>query len=86
MRRNGINNFILHVSQCINFNQTAGLKSLYSGLDFKVIKDFLTSPNFEEARKRFNYESGKSRAFQKQTVVLQFHITIPRSVAILHDN
>ena len=76
MRVYGITNFILHVSQCIIFNQTkfvtatliagAWLKSLYSRLGFKVIKDFATSPNFKEARKRYNYESVKSKALQKK--------------------
>ena len=41
----------------------ASLKSFYSRLGFKAIKDFTTSPNFEEARKKFYYESGKSKAF-----------------------
>ena len=40
----------------------AYLKSLYSRLGFKVIKYFATSPNFEKACKRFNYDSGKSKA------------------------
>ena len=31
------------------------LKSFYSRLGFKVIKYFAYSPNFEEARKQFNY-------------------------------
>ena len=48
MRGNGITTFLLHVSQCIIFNQTnriktiliadALLKSFYSRLGFKVIK------------------------------------------------
>ena len=64
MRGNGITTFLLHVTQCIVFNQTnrvkatliadASLKSFYSMLGFKVIKDFANSPNFEEARKRFH--------------------------------
>ena len=62
------------------------LKSFYSRLGFKVIRDFATSPNFEESRKKFNYESGKSRALQKQTIGLQYHLTIPRRVKIIHDN
>ena len=76
MRVYGITNFILHVSQCIIFNQTkfvtatliagAWLKSLYSRLGFKVIKDFATSPNFEEAHGKFHYELGKSNALQKE--------------------
>ena len=76
MRGNGITTFILHVSQCITFRQTkfvtatliakAQLESINSSLGFKVIKDFATSSNLEEARKRFNYESGKSKALQKK--------------------
>ena len=62
MRGNGINTFILNVSQCITFRQThivtstliskSWLKPFYSRLGFKVIKDFATSPHFEEARKQ----------------------------------
>ena len=68
--------FVLHIAQCIIFNQTnrvkttlisdASLKSFYSRLGFKVIKDFATSTNFEDARKRFHYESGKSKADQEK--------------------
>ena len=71
MRGNGITNFLLQVAQFITFNQTSfftatlivedQLKSLYSRLGFKVIKDFATSPKFEAARERFHYESGKSK-------------------------
>ena len=35
------------------------LKSLYSRLGFKGIKEFVTSTSFEEAHKQFHYESGK---------------------------
>ena len=69
MRGDVITNFILHVAQCITFNQTkfvtgalnaeAQLKSLYSRLGFKVIKDFATYPHFEETLKIFHYESVK---------------------------
>ena len=96
MRGSGITTLLLHISQCITFNQTkfvtatliseARLDSLYSRLGFKVIKDFATSPNLEKARKRFHYESGKSKGLQKQTIVLQCYLTIPRRVTILHDN
>ena len=74
MSGNGITTFLLQVTQCITFNQKivtatliaeAYLKSLYSKLDFKVIKYFMTSLNFEKARKQFNHESGKSNTFQK---------------------
>ena len=76
MTVNGISTFLLHVAQCITLRQTnivtetlifeALLKSFYSRLGFKVIKDFATSPNFKEARKRYNYESVKSKALQKK--------------------
>ena len=62
------------------------MKLLYSRLGFKVIKDFATYPNFEESRRKFNYESGKSRALKKQTIGLQYHLTITRRVKIIHDN
>ena len=68
-RGNGITIFILHVAQCITFDQktivTATLiakeflKSLYSRLGFKFIKDFSTYPDFWKARKWFNHESEK---------------------------
>ena len=96
IRGNGTTTFLLHASQCINFCQNnivtatliaeASLKSFYSRLGFKVIKDFATSPNFLEACKRFNYESVKSKAFQKKTIGLQYHKTIPRRVTNIHDN
>ena len=76
MRGNGITTFLLHVTQCITFNQTkfvtatliveTSLKSLYSSLGFNIIKAFATSPNFEKSCKRFHYESGKSEALQKK--------------------
>ena len=59
MRGNGINSFLLQVAQCITLHQKqfvteirfaeALLKSLYSRLGFKVIKDLETPPNFEVA-------------------------------------
>ena len=71
MRVNGITKFLLHVSQCIIFNQTnrvktilivdASLKSFYSRLGFKLIKYFATSTNFDEACSRFHYETGNSK-------------------------
>ena len=96
MRVYGITNFILHVSQCIIFNQTKfvtstiiandWLKSLYSRLCYKIIKDFTTSTNFKEACKQFHYESGKSNLFQKQTIGLQCYLTISWRVKVLNDN
>ena len=64
----------------------ARLKLLYSRLGVKVVKDSVTSPDFEKARKWFHYESGKSKVLQKQTIGLQCYPTIPQSVTILHDN
>ena len=71
IRGNGITIFLLHVAQCIIFNQTSrvktiliydsSLKSFYSRLGFKVIKDISTSTNFEEARSQFYYETEKSK-------------------------
>ena len=65
MRVNCITNFLVHISKCITFRQfffvtatllaKSSLKSFYSRLGFKVNKDFATSPNSEEACKRFNY-------------------------------
>ena len=62
------------------------MKSFYSRLGFKVIKDFATSHNFEEARKQFYYKSGKSNILQKQKIGLQCHLTILQRVTILHEN
>ena len=62
------------------------MKSLYLRLGFKVIKGFATSPNSEEACKKFHYESEKSKALKKQTMGLQCYLTIPKHVTILHDN
>ena len=64
----------------------ARLKSLYLMLGLKVITDFAKSPNFEKVRKQFNYGSGTSKAFLKQTIGLQCYLTIPRRVKILHEN
>ena len=78
IRGNGMNTFILHIAQCIISNQTnrvkiiliadASLKSFYSRLGFKFIKDFATSTNFVEDRRRFHYETVKSKADQKKTI------------------
>ena len=66
MKGNVITTFLLHFTQCMNLKHIvtstliakASLKSFYSRLGFKVVKDSATSPNFEEARKQFHYESG----------------------------
>ena len=94
MSVNGITTFLLHVAQCITFNQinrvktiliaNASPKSYCSSLGFKGIKDFSNYPNFEESCKRFHYELGKSKADQKKTIVLQFLQTIPRRVTFLN--
>ena len=80
IRGNGITTFLFHIAQCIIFNLTdhvktilisnASLKSFYSRLGFKVIKDFATSTNFKAARSQFHYEKGKSKADQKQNLDL----------------
>ena len=64
----------------------AYLKSFYSRLGFKVIKDFANSPNFEEARKQFHFESGKSKEDQKKNIGLKCLQTTPRRVTFLHDD
>ena len=56
MRGNGITTFLVHIDQCMTFNQTnrvkttlianASLKSFYSRLGFKIIIDFASSPIF----------------------------------------
>ena len=96
IRGNSITTFLLHVSQCIIFNQTnrvktilisdASLKSFYSRLGFKVIKDLVTSTGFEEACRRFYYETGNYKADHKKTIGLQCLHTIPRRVTFLHGD
>ena len=81
---NGITAFLLYVSRYITFRQT---NIFTAKLIAKAsLKYFTTSPNFQEARKRFNYESGKSKALQKKTIVLQCYITIIQRITIIHDN
>ena len=87
MRGNGISTFLLYVAQCITSHQSnivtatliveSSLKSFYLRLGFKVIKDFATSPHFEEACKRFNYESGKAKTLQKKNHWLKISSKIP---------
>ena len=62
------------------------MKTLHSKLGFTVIKYFATSTTFEAARSQFNYETGKSKADQTKTIVLQCLYTIPRRVTFLHDD
>ena len=96
IRGNGITTFLFHFAQCIIFNLTncvktilianASLKPFYSRLGFTVIRDFVTSTNFEAACSRFHYDKGKYKAEQKQTIVLQCLYTIPRRVTFLRDD
>ena len=72
IRGNGIITFLLHVAHCMIFNQTNHVKTI------------LTSTNFEEARSRFQYETGKSKVEQKKNIGLQCLHTIPRRVTFLH--
>ena len=62
------------------------MKSLYSRLGFKVIKEFSKYPNSEEAREQFHYDSGKPKKKQKQKIGIQCYLTIPQCVTIIHDN
>ena len=62
------------------------LKTFYSSLGFFVIKDFATSTKFEAARRRFHYNTGKSKEYELKTIGLQCLRTIPRRVKLLHDN
>ena len=96
IRGNVITKFLFHVAQCILFCliffvktiliANASLKSFYSRLGFTVIKYFATSTIFEAARIKFHYEKEKSKAEQKQTIVLQCLYTIPRRVLFIHDD
>ena len=55
-------------------------------LGFKVIRNFATSTNIEDAHKQFNHKSGKSKALKKETIGLQCYLTFTRRVTIIHDN
>ena len=91
IKGNGITTFLFHVAQFIIFNLTnhvkkilianVSLKSFYSRLGFLVIKDFVTSTNFEAARRRFHYETGKSKADQKKLLA---HSVYTPSHDVLH--
>ena len=82
IRGNGITTFLFHVAQCIIFNLTNHvktirianvlLKTFYSRLGFTVIKDSVTSTNFEAARRRFHYETVKSKADKKKNWLTVF--------------
>ena len=63
----------------------ASLNSFYSRLGFKVIKDFVTSPNYEKACKQFHYESGNTKDSRKK-IGLQCYLTIPRRVTFIYEN
>ena len=94
-RGKGITTFLLHVAQCITFNQTifftatliykAWLKSFYSRLGFKVIKYVLTYPNFEKARKNFIMSQENSKHCRKK-IGLQCYLTTPRRVTLIYDH
>ena len=96
IRGNGITTFIFHVAQCIIFNPTNQvktilivnvlLKTFYSRLGFSVIKDFATSTTFEAARRKFHYDTGKSKEYEIRTIDSQYLYTIPRRVKFLHDD
>ena len=62
------------------------LKTFYSRLGFTVIKYFVTSTTFEAARRKFHYETVKSKADQKKTIGLQCLHTIPRRVTFLDED
>ena len=91
IRGNGITTYFFHVAQCILFFLTrsvktilianASLRKFYSRLGFTVIKDFVTSTTFEAARRRFHYETGKSKADQKK--LLAYSVYTP-SHDVLH--
>ena len=96
IRGNGITTFIFHVAQCNIFNLTnqvktilianVSLKTFYSRLGFSVIKYFATSTNFEAARRRFHYDTGKSKEYEIRTIGLHCLYTIPQRVKFLHDD
>ena len=91
IRGNGITTFLFHIAQCIIFNLTNHVKTIfianvslntfYSRLDFMVIKDFVTSTTFDVACSRFHYETGKSKADQKK--ILAYSVYTP-SKDVLH--
>ena len=90
IRGNAITTFLFHVAQCIIFNLTNQvktifianvlLKTFYLRLGFFVIKYFSTSTKFEAARRRFHYDTGKSKEDEIKTFDLQCLRTIPRRV------
>ena len=87
IRGNGITTFLFHVAQCIIFNLTnqvktilianVSLKTFYSRFGFSVIKYFATSSNFGAVRRRFHYDTGKSKEDEIKTIGLQCLYTIP---------
>ena len=96
IRGNGITTFLFHVAQCIIFKlktqvktiliANVSLKTFYSSLGFFVIKDFATSTKFEVARRRFHYDTGKSKEDELKTIGLQYLYTIPRRIKLFHDD
>ena len=62
------------------------MNSFNSRLGFKVNTYFAKYPSLEEACKQYKYESKKSKAIQKGSNGLQYHLTIPRLGIILYDH
>ena len=95
IRGNGNTTFLFHVDQCIIFNLTNQVKTIrianvllkkfYSRLGFSVLKYFVTSTTFEAARRRFHYDTRKSKEDEINTIGLQCLYTIQRRVTFLHD-
>ena len=95
IRLNGITTFLLHVAHCIIFDQTkrvktilidnASLKSFYSRLGFKVIKDFENLLILKRLASDFIMSQENLKQIRKK-IVLQCLQTIPRRVIFLHDN
>ena len=91
IRVNGITTFLFHVSKCIISNLTnhvktilianVSLKKIYSRLGFTVIKDFVTSTTFEEARRRFHYETENLKQIRKKLLA---NIVYTTSHDVLH--
>ena len=55
-------------------------------MGFSVIKDLATSTTFEAARRRFHYDTGKSKEDEINTIGLQCLYIIPWHVKFLHDD
>jgi hypothetical protein len=96
MRGTGFTVFILHIAQCMAFHKSKWLnttlvaefklKSFYSKLRFKVIKDFAQSPIMEVARPRFHFEGSDSNVNKKKTIGMPCYHMMPGSVTLFFDN